>query len=74
MTISGDARSNVFEALYVMVETHDGYFNNTDEKQNFIFSFGNADDKHLCAEAIISLNINNVLVTKMDGNNLMVSM
>ena len=73
MTIKGLARGNVFESIYAMVETHNGHFDRTDKK-DMIFSFGNADDKHDCRDAINSLSFNNVLVTKMNGLSIRVSM
>ena len=74
MTILGIARGNVFEAIYSMVEAHNGHFDYTNNDQEFIFAFGNADDKHDFGDAVNSLNINNVLVTKLDGLHVQVSM
>ncbi|MHA1816598.1 MAG: hypothetical protein ACTSX1_11365 [Candidatus Heimdallarchaeaceae archaeon] len=73
MTITGFARTSVFEAIYKMVDVHDGHFDYSD-KNDFIFTFQNADDKHNCLEAINSLSFRNVLVTKLHSLSIRVDM
>jgi len=72
MKLSG-FKATAFKNVNTMVEAHDGHFDRADENKNLIFTFSDADGKHDCFDAIVSLNLMNVTIDKVDGLHLQVT-
>lgn len=56
----------IFQVIHSMVECHDGHLDHSKD-DNLIFTFRNADDKHNCFEAIVSMSLINVTMEKLNG-------
>jgi len=66
-------KAQAFEQITTMVDAHDGHFDGTDEGKNFIFAFKNPLDEIDCFNTIVSMNLMNVTLDKIDKLHLQVN-